>query len=432
MSKVLERDGRVVLRPDGRLALDCDPDCCGPTTCNSFFRMVPCYPLAPDPACQPPPEKGEIWVCATLTCTGGSEAGPWSGVPGRGIYFDGLCWTRADLASVPRDQLPPGSTVIEDGTVECITCGDPRCGAFYYATAVPCDPAYSGPPVLYCPAGLPFDCSVLNPSIYIPGTPNQCFEFSRSAPTQPYPQGTVPVIFPPGTYPLQTCCTCNTGCVRTARNFQDQCAGQYQLSCCCGDLTNAVVVYGGANRFELWTQGFNGPFRQTVIDETWSGTSNAIGLFRRTTQLYLEGGAPDGPPQVYTEPIPTFAPSCPLQNFPNWAFYQCVNPCPGGSGSFTPPVLNHTCDRYDFSVAWDCGSEPFMNPGTKVSSSVFARLIGMVPTPGCRSDNCGGGFALAQGTGGAATGGITDPAVAAWMQQNLGGCRGCGDSPNPV
>jgi len=429
----------VVLRPDGRLALDCDPDCCGPTTCNSFFRMVPCYPLAPDPACQPPPEKGEIWVCSTLTCTGGSEAGPWSGVPGRGIYFDGLCWTRADLASVPRDQLPVGATVIEEGTVECITCGDPRCGAFYYATAVPCDPAYSGPPVLYCPAGLPFDCSVLNPSIYIPGTPNQCFEFSRSAPTQPYPNGTVPVVFPPGTYPLQTCCTCNTGCVRTARNFQDQCAGQYQLSCCCGDLTNAVVVYGGSNQFDGWTQGFGGPYRQSITIETWSGTSNATGQHRTVRTLYEEDGSVIGIDIDVTEDLPPFAPSCPLNVFPNYAFYQCEHPCPQiPGGTFTPPVLNHTCDRYDFSVAWNCAPNTGMIPGTRVTSSVFARLIGMVPTPGCRSDSCGGGFAFAQGSdnGGIGIRGtgsrVTDPAVAAWMRQSYGGCSGCGDSPNPV
>lgn len=444
MAKLLVRDGKLVLRPDGRLALDCDPDCCGPTECQWFGRFEPCGVVTPDPACAFPPGKGELFVCHQTPCTNGS---PWRFLQDVQrptpvipvLRWMGRCWNW--IEDVQRPAIPEGADVVEDGTIECVgqTCAECPDADVEYAVAEPCNPAYNGPPVYYCPAGLPFDCNVLNPSIAVPGQgwPNECFEFNRSAATVPVPANTPAIYIPPGTYPQRTCCTCNPACVRTARNFQDQCAGDYQLSCCCGDLTNAVVVYGGQNVFDGWTSGFGGPYRNSVTVETWSGTSNATGQHRTVRTIYNEQGGIEGVDIDVTEDIPPFAPSCPLQVFPNWAFYQCEHPCQG-SGSFSPPQLTHTCDRYDFSVAWNCAPNTQMFPGTAATSTAFARLIGMVAQPGCESTNCGGGFAFSQGSdnGGIVVRGggsrVTDPAVAAWMQQNLGGCRGCGESENPL
>ena len=48
---LLIRDNKLVYKPDGTLAQDCDPDCCGPVVCGFYGRFIPCGTPSPDEAC---------------------------------------------------------------------------------------------------------------------------------------------------------------------------------------------------------------------------------------------------------------------------------------------------------------------------------------------------------------------------------------------
>lgn len=439
MPNLLVRDGKLVARPDGRLALDCDPDCCAPVECFDFARMVPCGAESPDPACDIPPGKGVLYVCNSLGCSH----------PGVGVYHNGICWTFD--AVVTRPEIPPGSMIIETGPVECIQCKfDPRCGMHQYAEAIPCNPALPRPWPLYCPAGLPYDCNTINLSSLF-GVPEphwvgQCFTFRRDAATNPYPQGTNVYIVPPG-LPIRTCCTCQSGCVNTNVQVPRICAntGQpFSLQCCCGNVANASVLYSGSNEIDGYSV-FNGQvFRNSHTTETWGGVSIANGFHRAVRQLFNPDGSPDGGPMtVFDDVIPPFGATCHLRGFPDFTMILCDHPCEG-FGSYTPPNEQRTCTTWSISSSFDCSNSPnapFMVPGARVTSQGSAVLVGMVPMPGCSSTNCDGSAPSVMPGGGTDNGGVRirgggsrqiDPAVAAMVQRQYGGCRGCGDSPPPV
>jgi ribosomal protein L24E len=439
-SKILERDGKVVVRDDGTIARDCDPDCCGPTECDTFARMTPCGSESPDPACTIPPGKGELYVCTTLRCANNGNI-TWPDRPEQGIYYNGVCWrwTRGD-PTYTRAEIPEGADFIDSGTVDCNTCDDPRCGAFQYAEAIPCNPNLPRPWPLFCPAGLPVECAVIGGFTQQPHWLGQCFRFDRGFGTQPYPPGTPVLIIPPppvGVPYATDCCTCQNNCPKTSRSFPRRCPPQpdFELTCCCGNLANAFVVYSGENLIDFYSVDIGGNvFRAGRITETWSGVSNATGVWTRSTQNYNANGTPNGPPDVQTNPLPPFGATCPLSSFPDFSFVQCESPCVGG-GSFTPPTETRSCDFWSISGAYDCSNTPnapFISPGARVTSQASARLLGMVPLPGCSQEPCGGGFALATGGPTATAARPVDPNVAAFMQQHYGGCRGCGQPEVPI
>lgn len=417
-----------------------DPACCG-GSCFHFVRMVPCRPTSPDPACTIPPSNGTLYVCSRLPCMPPITGG-WDSRPGGGIFHDGICW-RFD-APVTRPEIPPGATIVEIGPVDCITCDDPRCGSFLYAQAEPCDPNYSGPIPLFCPAGLPFRCSTLNPSLYFSGQPNSCFRFRRDAPTQQYPPNTPVIYFPPNGPWIDglTCCDCVSNCFRTGalpHLLRQPGEPGYQTfpGCCCGSVTNAVVLYSGSSYGEVVSQGFNGPFVAIREYFSWDGIGdNAGGLVNYTRrQVFLD---PDGnvtADDTINYSLPGVGPSCPL------ARPHIINPAGAAEPSlpfdaFGGGTFFRSCTRLDVSWSGNFGMNPSSLPyGGAHAWNGSAVMIGMVAQPGC-SNNCGDGTALATGSdngtirvrGGGSR--PIDPAVAAWAAQHYGGCRTCGD-PSP-
>jgi hypothetical protein len=437
---------RILVSADGHTPQWLTEECCGdPPPCNSFSRLVPCEAESPDPACNAPPGKGELYVCNSLPCSNGT--GVWSDRPNIGIYHEGRCWIRSGDNDIPLDQIPPGSDVIAEGTVDCTNgCAEARCGELHYAQAVPCDPNYNGPRPLYCPAGLPWQCNTVNPSLWFGGAPNMCFTFRRDAPTNPYPANTPVLYFPPDhPAPLQTCCDCTFGCFRipelvslfVENYFPPESAPRFP-GCCCGDTTNATVFTTGSGFGENYARQFaGGPLVRTRrVDWSWAATAtqgnNTVQISRRTREWNTDGVLLSD----NTEDLPVFVPiNCPL------AFWYGEGVTPGASFA-VPPVYfteshTRTCTHVTASVSYENQPElwEFSSPYARGAWTSEARLLGMIAEPGCSNTNCDdAGPQPVVGLGGAGGGRTmpTDPNVAAWVQRAYGGCRGCGESPNPL
>lgn len=437
MSRLLVRDNRLVLRPDGRLARDCDPDCCGPHECFHFARMVPCTPTSPDAACTVPPGQGVIYVCANLACMPPINGG-WNDRPGGGIFHNGICW-RFD-AAVTRPEIPPGSEVIETGPVDCITCEDPRCGSFMYAEAEPCDPNYVGPRPLFCPAGLPFRCSTLRPSDYFPGQPNACFRFRDDAPTQPYPPGTPVLYFPPDGPWIdgRTCCQCN--CTGGPPIPHAYCPGFSPGGYCCPDpaaWAASPLVINAFYRIDFDSAEQGWPPGLPLWSELYFTSISTAGAPTITIRYRTVVGFDGNNQPIIQEGFnaidqPLGALNCPLDVLP---LSPESNVFPLGPQIYDSCTEARKYDRWNGS--WQ-GRNPTNNPQVFnfLQFSWNVQVFAPQP-PGC-SNLCGPGTGLATGGGGAGNGAgngagrQADPAVAGWMQKNYGGCRGCGDSPNPV
>jgi len=416
--KILERDGKVVVRQDGRIALDCDPDCCGPTKCFFFARYIPCAPSGTDPACDPPAGFDVVYICIDSLCTLDSPFRP--GQPLRAerpqdvpvIFFEGKCW-RQD-GGVTRPELPEGARVIEFGSFLCLnTCNDPICGTIQLAEARRCEPGYVGPPVLYCPSGLPWECNATTIDHMGPGLPTGCWVFRRDAPTQAYPANTPIVYFQPGAYIIRNCCRCN--CNPGANIPPIFCADLYPNGfpngCCPTNeqLAAGTVVVDITLRNDLNPQGFN------LIETThWSGS-----------------GPPNAIPirEVYT------ARGIIIQDLERDLLWSLAARCPvglplaeNGSDPFATPSgqVRERCEHFR-SIDRLTAGLTFFNPGSnRVTLDVSVRMIAAQPV-GCSNDDCEGVPLPATGFG-------MDPALAGMLEQQmrLGGCRGCGDGYNPA
>jgi hypothetical protein len=423
MPKLLQRDGRLIVRSDGRLARDCDPDCCEPQECDTFARMTPCGSESPDPACTIPPGKGELYVCTRLFCS--TDNTEWPHRPEQGIYHGGVCWrwNRSD-PTFTRAQIPPGAQVIDSGLVECILCTDPRCGPLYYAEAVPCDPNYSGPRPLFCPAGLVWECNAIRltlPSGYI-----GCFEFRRDAPTNPYPANTPVYYFGDGAgIPLRDCCRCN--CTTPDVIPADYCADVYPSGFpggCCPTptaITNGQAIVLATMLEDYRPTGFN--FTRL---NTWEGTGPPDNF--TITQTLID--TLDG---VAQPPFVTIYDNCRMNTCP------VARPVlPDGNPFFVTPAVipqppsrtrclhNRTFDTYYAGVSWT------ESDGATRDLDINLRLIAS-DRPECRN-GCGGVPLPAVGGGdrSIATNPSNTAAMTAWMRQHYGGCSGCGQPEVPI
>jgi hypothetical protein len=427
---ILERDGKVVVKDSGQIAQDCDPDCCGPVVCGFYGRFIPCGTPSPDEACSLPPGKGALYVCDQLLCTATSPATPgqpWPTPAPRPIVIRhmGRCWQFVPPFVTP-DQIPPGADVLDLGhTVECIgqSCADSPCGEpLGYAEALPCDPNYNGTPVRFCPSGLPFECSVLRPSLYFPGSPNGCFRFMRSAPTQQYPPNTPVLIFNPSyPWPLQDCCRCN--CTTPETIPAEYCADVYPNGfpggCC---PTEAAINAGVAIVQATLVQDQRPTGYNRVTTSTYAGIGPPNDFTITITIVAVQDGVPEAPiVQVFEHCRMNF---CPVQRpvaFDGTPFF--VSP----AGLPLPPdrfrcIHFRSYDRYTVGISWtnsDAG-------GDVVLMDIDLRVIA-ADRPECRN-GCGGVPlpAMAPPTA------PRDPAVSAWMQKHLGGCSGCGHPEVPL
>lgn len=424
MSRLLVRDNRLVIRPDGRLARDCDPDCCAPQECDTFARMTPCAVESPDPACTIPPGKGELYVCTTLRCANNGNI-TWPDRPGQGIYFGGVCWRwdRGDQ-TFTREQIPEGADVIDAGTVDCITCDDPRCGAFQYAQARPCDPNYSGPPILFCPAGLPWDCNTVRLSLYFPGAPAGCFEFDRSYPTNPYPPNTPVYYFGDGAgIPLRDCCRCNCGSPDVIP--ADYCADVYPSGfpggCC---PTPTAITNGQAVVFATMLEDYRPTGFNHTRHNTWEGSGPPDDFTITQTLIDTFNG-------VAQPPFVTVYEHCVMNTCP------VARPTLNGTPFFVTPaglplppartrcIHNRTFDRYTAGVSWIETSD-----GSTRALDIDLRIIAS-NRPECRNGCSGIPVPLVGGATATAARPV-DPNVAAFMQQHYGGCKGCGQPEVPL
>lgn len=436
MPKILERDGKVVVRPDGRIALDCDPDCCGPTECFVFVRFVPCNIESPDPACTPPPEFGEVYICRDALCDPDSPYRPSEpfGNPGLlllVIWYEGQCW-RSD-GGVDRPNLPPGAVVIEAGSFRCMgrLCGDnPDCGTLNYAEAQPCDPAVPRPWPLYCPGGLPFICSAINPAAHYGGLPahwDTCFTFRRDAPTQEYPPNTPIIYFPPNGPWVdgRTCCQC--GCTGGPPIPHLYCPGFSPGGYCCpnqSEWDSAPFIIDAIYRIDTPEEiaGFPGSFTELIFSSLSTAGAPLITVAYRIGQ---PGGTIEEGFNYIDSPIPRI--TCPLNAV---VLIQGVGLFPSA------PEIFDSCfesRRYDRWVGSWTGRNNTGTPGVFRTLRFNWSVRVLAPQPyGCSNENCSGAQPVIAP---AIRGGVSaqvDPAVAAWMQQHYGGCKSCGDSPNPL
>ena len=425
--------------------------CCGPVVCRQFARFIPCGTTSPDPACTTPPGKDSLYVCRDTPCVSDGLPWYWSLTPHEPnprvavIRWMGRCWLYVGL--LPPGELPPaGADVIDLGqTVECVgrSCNDSPCGdPIGYAEAIPCDPTYNGPRPLYCPAGLPFECSTFNPAQLGLGNYPACFTFKRNAPTQPYPPNTPVVFFPPsGNWQDgRTCCQCRcTGGPPLAHAY---CPGTTPGGYCCPDPTawaTSPVIGTGLYRIDFDPVPLGYPAGFTVRSEliyTLEGTAGAPIItiaYRLTTGTDVqEGFNYDHAPMQ-----PIFCPLTILELSPGAGFF------PTAPGIFDSCVESRTFNKWQGS--WT-GRNPTGDPGSfnVLSFTWLVRVINPEP-PGCSNDPCRGTLPLAALAQGSDNGGIgirgtgsrtlrnaNDALVQQWMQQHYGGCAGCGDSPNPV
>jgi len=437
MPKILERNGKVVVRPDGRIALDCDPDCCGPAGCSFYWRFQPCNIESPDPACTPPPEFGDVYICGDLLCTAKSPHRP--GLPLGGstfdflvIWYEGQCWRRVG-GSFQLADIPAGSVILDAGEFECLglQCNDiERCGELHYAEAVPCDPSVPRPWPLYCPGGLPFSCSTINPAAHYGGLPsnwNNCFTFRRDAATQPYPPNTPILYFPPNGPWVDgvTCCQCN--CTGGPPIPHLYCPGTSPGGYCCPDTAlwdPSPFVLDAFYRIDTPEEiaGYPGAFTELIFSSLSTAGAPTITVRYRIGQP--GGGVEEGFNQI-DAPIPRI--TCPLN-----ALVLIL-----GVGLFPQaPEIFDSCfesRRYNRWVGSWTGRNNTGTPGVfrTLQFNWNVRVLSPQP-PGCSNESCSGAQpAMAPATGGGGTMPV-DPAVSAWMRQSYGGCGSCGDSPNPL
>lgn len=418
------------------------PECCG--DCTRYGRFLPCDTTSPDPACDPPPGKGVLYVCDRALCTADSpffpgelwanfgQAGP--PVRVRVIRWMGRCWEFQGF--VPPADVPPGADVVElGGEVECIggSCNDSPCGEpLGYAEALPCDPNHTGPRPIYCPAGLPFECSTFR----VPGFGSECFTFRRAASTQPYPPQTPIVTFPPGSQDGITCCQCN--CTPGSRLPHGYCPGDSPGGCCPDPAVwaESPIIADGYWRIDFDAECNGWPAGSAVYQEQWftvSGTAGAPFLTVEYRVVY-----PGGDERGFSfQDHPMMPVLCPVAGL--------FSPDSGQIPPNNAPTIYESCFETrtinKWEVQWTGRNEACDGRFHHVQFQWLIRVIHPEP-PGCSNSPCRGNLPIMPvvGSDGGAIhirgGGSRqiDPAIAAMIevQSRLGGCRGCGDGHNPA